>query len=222
MLRVFWEAPPGDVMSVPPPSWSATSAPWRPTSTATARGTRCTCPGPPSPRASPSPRGCATAPVWCSRRGTRRPSPSGPRSCPSARRPSRRAGHSARRTWTVTAAGRSPSRSPRVVPPRSSASTDPIPPLHPTAGLWSASPWKPPGTRGTRSTASRRVRRCSRRTGPSLISIGRHWATCLVEEGGRFLAAATALRTEEDPDLYDVHTTVFRVDGASLEVVMSE
>jgi hypothetical protein len=49
-----------------------------------------------------------------------------------------------------------------------------------------------------------------------------HWATCLVEEGGRFLAAATALRTEEDPDLYDVHTTVFRVDGASLEVVMSE
>jgi hypothetical protein len=49
-----------------------------------------------------------------------------------------------------------------------------------------------------------------------------HWATCFVEEGERFLAASTALRTEVDPDLYDVHTTVFRVAGASLEVVMSE
>jgi hypothetical protein len=49
-----------------------------------------------------------------------------------------------------------------------------------------------------------------------------HWVACFQEEGEHFLAAATALRTEENPDLYDVFTTVFRVEGASLEVVMSE
>lgn len=49
-----------------------------------------------------------------------------------------------------------------------------------------------------------------------------HWTACFAEEGEHFLMAASALRTEEDPDLYDVHTTVFRVDGASLEAVMSD
>jgi hypothetical protein len=49
-----------------------------------------------------------------------------------------------------------------------------------------------------------------------------HWAACFKEEGEHFLVVATALRTEEDPDLYDVHTTVARVDEASLEVVKSD
>src|SRR6266508_26956 len=49
-----------------------------------------------------------------------------------------------------------------------------------------------------------------------------HWAACFAEEGEHFLVVATALLTEEDPHLYDVHTTVSRVDEASLEVVMSD
>lgn len=49
-----------------------------------------------------------------------------------------------------------------------------------------------------------------------------HWAACFKEEGEHFLVVATALRTKEEPDLYDVHTTVARVDEASLEVVMSD
>jgi hypothetical protein len=46
-----------------------------------------------------------------------------------------------------------------------------------------------------------------------------HGANRFAGEGEDFLVAATALRTEEDPDLYDVHTTVFRVNDASLAVV---
>ncbi|HEV8571500.1 MAG TPA: hypothetical protein VGR49_00450 [Actinomycetota bacterium] len=49
-----------------------------------------------------------------------------------------------------------------------------------------------------------------------------HWGACFQQEGEHFLVAATALRTGEDPGLYDVHTTVFRVDGTSLEVVMTD
>jgi hypothetical protein len=49
-----------------------------------------------------------------------------------------------------------------------------------------------------------------------------HWVACSQEEGEHFLVAVTALRTEEDPDLYDVHSTVFRVTEASLEVVRQE
>jgi hypothetical protein len=63
--------------------------------------------------------------------------------------------------------------------------------------------------------------------GPAVLMVygsvtHQHWGACFEEEGDHFLAAATALRTAEDPDLYDVHTTVFRVDGAALEVVMQE
>jgi len=49
-----------------------------------------------------------------------------------------------------------------------------------------------------------------------------HWAGCFQEEGEHFVVAVTALRTEEDPDVYDSFSTVFRVTGASLEVVGSE
>ncbi|MGH2659123.1 MAG: hypothetical protein ACRDHS_05490 [Actinomycetota bacterium] len=46
-----------------------------------------------------------------------------------------------------------------------------------------------------------------------------HWGTCWEEDGEHHLVTSTALRTEHDPDVYDVHSTVFRVDGVSLEVV---
>ncbi len=49
-----------------------------------------------------------------------------------------------------------------------------------------------------------------------------HWGTCREEEGEHYLVASTALRTEHDPDVYDVHSTVFRVAGVSLEVVGTE
>ncbi|HKZ76123.1 MAG TPA: hypothetical protein VJ259_05610, partial [Actinomycetota bacterium] len=49
-----------------------------------------------------------------------------------------------------------------------------------------------------------------------------HWGTCREEEGEYYLVASTALRTEHDPDLYDVHSTVFLVAGVSLEVIGTE
>jgi hypothetical protein len=63
--------------------------------------------------------------------------------------------------------------------------------------------------------------------GPAvLIAYGsvthQHWVSCREEEGLHYLVASTALRSAEDPAVYDVHSTVFGVAGASLEVVGSE
>jgi hypothetical protein len=49
-----------------------------------------------------------------------------------------------------------------------------------------------------------------------------HWVSCLEEEGVHYLVASTALRSKEDPTLYDVHSTVLGVGGASLEVFGTE
>ncbi len=49
-----------------------------------------------------------------------------------------------------------------------------------------------------------------------------HWGTCREEGGEHYLVASTALRSGHDPDVYDVHSTIFLVAGASLDVVGTE
>jgi hypothetical protein len=49
-----------------------------------------------------------------------------------------------------------------------------------------------------------------------------HWVSCFEEEGVHYVVAFTALRSERDPHLYRVHSTMLLVAGGSLEVAMIE